>query len=965
MPSIPVAVQFLQTQHAMLKRAHGNIYEDACINADHDDQDDPLLGVDAPPPTKGAVWRAVDGLLAQRVSDCVNKSFGAFVTFAVVGLLYIFIVVLTVSNHDAIRNRGSEYWNADDDTSYNNSDWQPTQCNLKHNQTWNSTSFSPCLSLPYLTLILYAAGLILLCLFTFCGRFVYAYRTSADKLPRDPGGLSYYDEHVGPRAWQECFAYSACRCCPSQLHWAPMRTQLKDAAKNLPDESALAVAKQVLAGLSGRRLSRVVEHGSPLLSACRFDKPKLAAFLINSGASVWCTNGDIPASLAMAGNCELFAIVDQLACRNKTAKAYMCTYLGTDGVPCQREPRWGSEYAIDGHHLFGMEPVKFPFLLDGVCCNGFSRVSHSQLLTVDATVENGATTWVRFRNAIRDDLTLVRGLPGWYPLTANVSGDAFFKEIHWLEGPHPSDNGSNETLAAVAIARERGHGELAKWMELAHLGCAASDFLGDVTKVCHDNAQTFLDAITNSDSVIKRRRQLGMLRQEYPDGRLLRFVADQVLENITAVTADGVALVSEHVRTFLESAIYLEQERCERVMSREDFKRRPLALQLRPVKVFLEDYAQYPLHFGSLDLTNVKEAYLQLLVQPAEQIIRRHAKELVDAVRADPDKALEQIQALAGPDARIYSEQLTKTLTEQGASDFRTMISRVTLIDSRPKQPCRGILELAIRTRDAMPGFKSKVDVLITNLAASGVAGVSVVHRAVSKGLFRTLEKCLLKVPGQDLLEAPIVVSGLLDVAGCLITCRGFSEMLMVMETLSRDTEGSNLNAPSELWEVCRIKGTWAGRSKAGWRDYKVNIRYKGVVFEIQVVLESMLKARSQLDGHAKYNQFRFLSECITFLNDPALSERLISASESTLNDAIDLGSPPQSMHGQAKMMHSVGSGLTDMKEIQRDVEHLKLQVANHGDIQETVQGMQQQLEDLQGQVSRLFQLAVGSGERN
>ena len=44
--------------------------------------------------------------------------------------------------------------------------------------------------------------------------------------------------------------------------------------------------------------------------------------------------------------------------------------------------------------------------------------------------------------------------------------------------------------------------------------------------------------------------------------------------------------------------------------------------------------------------------------------------------------------------------------------------------------------------------------------------------------------------------------------------------------------------------------------------DERTDAPTAGVIFEIQVVLKDMLLARSALDGHAAYEQFRNLSEC-------------------------------------------------------------------------------------------------------
>lgn len=90
------------------------------------------------------------------------------------------------------------------------------------------------------------------------------------------------------------------------------------------------------------------------------------------------------------------------------------------------------------------------------------------------------------------------------------------------------------------------------------------------------------------------------------------------------------------------------------------------------------------------------------------------------------------------------------------------------------------------------------------------------------------------------------------------------------------------LEVHSRGWDVCRMKDSWTGLSKAGWRDYKVNVVFSGIVFEIQVVLDGMMTARTKLDGHLAYNEFRFLYECVAYLGDD-YKTRLEEASESKM----------------------------------------------------------------------------------
>ena len=48
-----------------------------------------------------------------------------------------------------------------------------------------------------------------------------------------------------------------------------------------------------------------------------------------------------------------------------------------------------------------------------------------------------------------------------------------------------------------------------------------------------------------------------------------------------------------------------------------------------------------------------------------------------------------------------------------------------------------------------------------------------------------------------------------------------------------------------------------------------VNLDVNGVVFEVQIVLRSMLVARTSMDAHAAYNQFRSFAEVFDLLGIP------------------------------------------------------------------------------------------------
>lgn len=128
-----------------------------------------------------------------------------------------------------------------------------------------------------------------------------------------------------------------------------------------------------------------------------------------------------------------------------------------------------------------------------------------------------------------------------------------------------------------------------------------------------------------------------------------------------------------------------------------------------------------------------------------------------------------------------------------------------------------------------------------------------------TKAPYRIIEKSLTKGPNQEYPDC----SKVLDVFGCLIDCADYNSMAAVVAAFSaRHTAG-------EL-QLSRIKDRWSEPSAGGWRDLMLNVVINDVVFEVQVVLHAMLVARTALDAHKAYNQFRSFGEIFDLLDlDP------------------------------------------------------------------------------------------------
>lgn len=963
------------------------------------------------------------------------------------------------------------------------------------------------------------------CLKGICTRF-------SNNASRRPRGDHCLDTPFACGSGHCCLPSGFCPC----LH---TRRMLWWAASEYPDEEAARTAAKVLAGSSRESVveyaptasctSRCVagiiplnniihradennkpwvDYRSPLALACELNKPKLAEVLLKARATVWnragyalpeevqrSSSSNSPAHIVAAtGNLDMFALLDRYTNENNDLYAYVC--ISSDdaaGVPCQKQPKWGTKYEIHGTRI-------------KVLAHGTPVEKHAAALSTIAktTSSSNGTTWVMFKNAPG---------PGWYPLRGEEGGKQFFEAVHWLD----AQNSNGET--PIDVARDHDHEQLALWMEHARTDSVADAFVKSASTLLDVQGRDYGDAASATTPSISsilalhgkhfstlaaNTEAFKLHRQEWTDDRLLTFAADRALDFIGAMETNETLGFSTAVAIHLRASVADYISSMPSGNGLQQFT--SLATLLLPIKTFLEAYVQHPLQFGSTTFENLPAAFQTVLVEPAEQIIRGQAFQMMEQVRQNVDGALLQIAGLAEPDSRIYTAQLRKALRGGGQLQFDTMVDNVNrlydLLANAPLavQPCTSPVELTIRATEAMPGFQTAVDNMIALLKSRGHVKIAATHRPVSKSTYRIIEKCLLKIAGQDILEMPIDASKILDVAGCLIACGSFEDVLAVMEMIysigdggegkantvvelpvqtprgkqsklwrgvsiktevvkkgveqitgsgaievvrgvplmmrilpspnaaghrvraqctldskilenleghdvvevlersetmengfyltrvritcartgvagwmsqkfdrqdgkgwtnymepvelppaplaptesyrhtvtsigpgntANTTSGSPLqlfvgdeivsingaatatmtpvevsnllnnyeeaSQPQQLevrphgWDVCRMKDSWTGLSKAGWRDYKVNLVFSGIVFEIQVVLEGMMTARTKLDGHLAYNEFRFLYECVAYLG-PDYKSRLEEASESKMLESERIG---------------------------------------------------------------------------
>jgi ankyrin repeat protein len=153
-----------------------------------------------------------------------------------------------------------------------------------------------------------------------------------------------------------------------------------------------------------------------------------------------------------------------------------------------------------------------------------------------------------------------------------------------------------------------------------------------------------------------------------------------------------------------------------------------------------------------------------------------------------------------------------------------------------------------------------EIAALPTQIAAAKACanGMNIIYRPVdqTKSPYRMVEKALTKGPNREYPDC----SQILDVFGCIIECHDYAAMAAVVDAFVDQHKSGAVS-------IARMKDRWKNPSEGGWRDLMLNIVVNGkVVFEVQVVLHAMLVARSAMEAHTAYNQFRSFAEVFGLL---------------------------------------------------------------------------------------------------
>jgi hypothetical protein len=149
-------------------------------------------------------------------------------------------------------------------------------------------------------------------------------------------------------------------------------------------------------------------------------------------------------------------------------------------------------------------------------------------------------------------------------------------------------------------------------------------------------------------------------------------------------------------------------------------------------------------------------------------------------------------------------------------------------------QPTSELIPLVLMVREQIPAFKAMiVDVVEQVTSSSSVAPPMTRYRPTTKSPYRMVEKALTKGPKPAYPDC----SQILDVFGCIIECHDYTSMAAVVDAFAKQHK-------VEAVQIARMKDRWNKPSPGGWRDLMLNIVVHGVVFEVQVVLHAMLRAR-------------------------------------------------------------------------------------------------------------------------
>lgn len=297
-----------------------------------------------------------------------------------------------------------------------------------------------------------------------------------------------------------------------------------------------------------------------------------------------------------------------------------------------------------------------------------------------------------------------------------------------------------------------------------------------------------------------------------------------------------------------------------------------LSDQLSPIKNILSIGLQTELEFASANLyiSCDFKVYKDLYLAPIIEVILKSLRAMAAKVDKDPDSYRVLLFGLKRSDKIIYDESFKKcSQPPYGDSDgYDKMLVRCAALQEEcdfavvQSQPTKDLIPLVLMSRERIPAYKAMIARILVEargacISLDAAVVVKVIYRPgdETKSPYRMIEKAFTKGPNRDYPDC----SKIFDVFGCIVVCSDYAMMTAVVDTLANQHKRGVI-------QIVRIKDRWTVPSDGGWRDFMVNVVIDKVVFEVQVVLQAMLKVRGTLDGHAAYNQFRCFFEVFGLL---------------------------------------------------------------------------------------------------
>lgn len=512
------------------------------------------------------------------------------------------------------------------------------------------------------------------------------------------------------------------------------------------------------------------------------------------------------------------------------------------------------------------------------------------------------------------------------------ANSANFRKIHWLD----FRDGRGRT--PIEVAKQYGHLQLVSDMTFIKEPLLTAELVRDASK-----GPIFIATSDFGSNAIKHHVE------DYGCG-LLNIASRSVCQNVqrSSKDLDAVDKLARHVCEQMSTVLADADARGAAVL--------PMPVRLRPVKQLLQDYVQVPLYYHTcicMEPTKcdcVKEIpsiFRECIFNPLVTVIRARCAELVERVRNDPKYFIQYVAEKAIPDAQSYDGMRKKALWGAGQQQYDTMLEVVHQIHTDYMASARAVdmvqptgdpLQLIVLLRDATESFKGTVDAVRNALNGTLTERdreffVAFTHRPMCKGLYRLIEKCLLKGGAggggdvqKDTLNAAIDCSKVKDAAGCLISCPTFEKMQEVIQALHAE----------KSWTICELKCTWQGLSKAGWRDYKVIVQFEGLLFEIQIALEIMMRSRNYLDGHVAYEEFRNIYECIKYVGgyDDELNRAVSPEVSFEHGHSVELSTAPSPaaapsepatlLAGMAQQLHALQGTASILEIDERMQDHIR-----------------------------------------